>query len=297
MRRGRTKKTRTNRPALGGAPTRADSAQVQEPAAGSYEIDSGNAELIPDDDNSSGWLLRINGVQSSHIDLADPLRLEFEYMRWMAALIEASWSTEMKIRVLHLGGGACSMARYLAAAYAGARQVVVEIDGRLAELVRGWFDIPRAPLVRIRVGEARAVTEALSPGSRDLLIRDVFSGPLTPAPLTTREFTEQARRVLSATGIYLVNCGDTADLVRARREVATIGAVFQHTAMIADPPMLKGRRHGNIVIAGSNQPLEGSPGLVRALLAGAVPAQYWDDARARQFAAGAPVLTDTEVGS
>ena len=57
---------------------------------------------------------------------------------------------------------------------------VVEIDAKLAELVRGWFDIPRAPLVRIRVGEARAVTESLSEDSRDLVIRDVFSGSTTP---------------------------------------------------------------------------------------------------------------------
>ena len=57
------------------------------PVEGVYYIDTGDCELIADQDNSTGWLLRINGVMSSHIDLADPLFLEFEYMRWMAALI------------------------------------------------------------------------------------------------------------------------------------------------------------------------------------------------------------------
>ncbi|HKS01418.1 MAG TPA: spermidine synthase, partial [Arthrobacter sp.] len=131
------------------------------PVEGVYYIDTGDCELIADQDNSTGWLLRINGVMSSHIDLADPLFLDFEYMRWMSALIESRWAPETKprLRGLHLGGGACSLARYFHAAYPDARQVVVELDGKLAEYVRVWFDLPKAPLLRLRVGEARAVTE------------------------------------------------------------------------------------------------------------------------------------------
>ena len=80
-----------------------------------------------------------------------------------------------KLRGLHLGGGACSLARYFHTAYPDARQVVVELDGKLAEYVRGWFDLPKAPLLRLRVGEAREVTETLTPDSRDFIIRDVFA--------------------------------------------------------------------------------------------------------------------------
>ena len=43
------------------------------PVEGVYYIDTGDCELIADQDNSNGWLLKINGVMSSHIDLADPL--------------------------------------------------------------------------------------------------------------------------------------------------------------------------------------------------------------------------------
>jgi hypothetical protein len=51
------------------------------PVEGVYYIDTGDCELVADQDNSTGWLLKINGVMSSHIDLADPLFLDFEYMR------------------------------------------------------------------------------------------------------------------------------------------------------------------------------------------------------------------------
>lgn len=262
------------------------------PEIGEFPIDTGTCELEPDPYNPNGWVLRINGVPSSHIDLADPLQLDFEYMRWMASLIDSRWAPSDRLRVLHLGGGACSLARRLAASHPQARQVVVEIDGRLADLVRTWFDLPRAPLVRIRVGEARAVTESLTEGSRDLVIRDVFAGSITPGPLTTREFTQAARQVLAADGVYIVNCGDSPNLAMARREAATIGAVFAHTAIIADPAMLKGRRYGNVIIAGSDAPLGEKPGLARELLGGGVPAHLWQDLRVRTFAAGAQVLHD-----
>ncbi|MCG2624290.1 fused MFS/spermidine synthase [Arthrobacter sp. I2-34] len=265
------------------------------PAEGVYPISSGTAELVRDQDFPGAWLLKINGVQSSHVVVGEPLTLDFEYMRWMAALVESRWPVDRdeSLRVLHLGGGACSLARYFAARYPQARQVVIEIDAKLAELVRGWFDIPRAPLVRIRVGEARAVTESLTEGSRNLVIRDVFAGSSTPQPLTTLEFTRAARRVLAPGGIYLVNCGDSPRLELARREVATIGEVFGQVAVIADPPMLKGRRFGNVVIAGSDQPLGEDPQLARTLLGGAVPARLLDPEAAAKFAGGARILQDS----
>ncbi|MGF4044613.1 spermidine synthase [Paenarthrobacter nitroguajacolicus] len=264
------------------------------PVAGVYYIDTGDCELLQDQDNSNGWLLRINGVMSSHIDLADPLFLDFEYMRWIAALVESRWPREQKpkLRGLHLGGGACSMARYFHAAYPEARQVVVELDGKLADYVRGWFDLPKAPFLRIRVGEARQVTESLTPDSRDLIIRDVFAGAFTPRALTTREFTAHADSVLAPDGLYVVNSGDAPDLKNARADAATIADTFEHTMIIADPAMLKGRRYGNMIMAGSHAPFGDDPTLARKLLGGGVPAHIWDDAKVRAFARGIPVRHD-----
>ncbi len=264
------------------------------PVAGVYYIDTGDCELVADPDNSNGWLLRINGVMSSHIDVAAPLFLDFEYMRWIAALVESKWPPESKpkLRALHLGGGACSLARYFHAAYPDARQVVVELDGKLAEYVRGWFELPKAPLLRIRVGEARKVTEGLTPGTRDLIIRDVFSGALTPRALTTREFNDHASTVLAPGGLYVVNSGDAPDLKNAREDAATIADTFAHTMIIADPAMLKGRRYGNMIMAGSHEPFGDDPQLARKLLGGAVPAHIWNDDKVRAFAVGAQIRHD-----
>lgn len=263
------------------------------PVPGIHAIDTGTCELTQDRFNPNGWVLHVNGVPSSHIDLADPARLDFEYMRWISSLTTAQWPQTFRLRVLHLGGGACSLARSFSETFPDARQVVVELDGALAGLVRDWFDLPRAPLLRIRVGEARAVTESLSDNSRDLIIRDVFAGSRTPEPLTTLDFVEHAKRVLDAAGVYVINCGDSPDLRLARREAATISAAFRHTVIVADPAMLKGRRYGNVIIAGSDAPLGEHPGLARELLGGGVPAHLWRGEQVTRFISGARILRDS----
>lgn len=268
--------------------TRPESARPG-PAAGRYPITTGVAELSADP-VAGGWLLTINGAQSSHIH-PDPSVLEFEYMRQMAAAIEDRYARTDPLRVLHLGAAACALPRYLADRYPAARQVAVEIDAELARLAREWFDLPRAPLLRIRVGDAREVVRSLTEHTREVVIRDAFLRARAPRHLTTAEFLQQVRRVLVPGGRYLANCGDNRDLKLARSEVATAAAVFGHVAVIADSAMLKGRRTGNIVLVASDEPVEDSPDLIRRLLADPLPAQMLAGRRAREFGSGA-VLHD-----
>ncbi|GAB3269317.1 spermidine synthase [Sinomonas notoginsengisoli] len=267
------------------------------PTEGLYPISTGSAELIQDGSSSDGWLLKINGVQSSHIVLGEPLRLDFEYMRWIVALVEDRFDPERtgRLRVLHQGGGGCSMPRYLAARFPDARQVVVELDAKLADYVREWFDLPKAPLLRIRVGEAREVTESLTPATRDVVIRDVFAGSRTPEPLTTVEFIQASARLLDGSGLFVANIGSAPDHVSARIEAAAIAEAFPHVAIVADHAMLKGRRYGNIVVAASMTPIVASPALRRRLLGGGLPAQVWDDSQTRTWIGATEPLRDPAV--
>ncbi|GAC51257.1 spermidine synthase [Gordonia aichiensis] len=256
------------------------------PVPGSHPIDTGTAEVVADP-ISGGWLLLINGTHSSHIHPDDPSALDFEYLRQMAAVIDDRFpDASTPLRVLHLGGAACALARTLADRYPRARQVAVEIDAELARLVREWFDLPRAPRLRIRVGDARTVTESLTEGSRDVVIRDAFADARTPSHLTTVEFVQAVKRVLTPGGLYLANCGDarTLDLVRA--DAAAVADVFANVMLIADPAMLKGRRTGNVVVVGSDDELGPSTGLVRTLLSDPLPARTMSGVEARRFGRG-----------
>ncbi|MFT4199448.1 spermidine synthase [Gordonia sp. (in: high G+C Gram-positive bacteria)] len=255
------------------------------PEPGRYPIDSGTAELSP---VGGGWLVTINGAESSHIDPDDPGRLDFEYMRQMATLIEQRFPSGSRgPRVLHLGAAACALPRYVDHRHPGARQVAVEIDAALAAYAREWFDLPRSPALRIRVGDARDVVEQLTSGTRDIVVRDAFAGDRAPEHLTTVEFTRAVAELLDDGGLYLVNCADDRRLALARSEVATIASVFGHVVLVADAAMLKGRRTGNVVIAASDRPIEVTAALTRTLLADPQPAQILDAARTRAFAGGA----------
>lgn len=270
------------------------------PVAGVYEGDYGPIELEQDPYSAGGWLVSVNGVPSSHIIIGEPRELVFEYMRWIAVAVEAHVRDHLdpaSLRLTHLGGGACTLARYFADVYPQSRNTVVELDGSLAMLARQWFDIPRSPRVKIRVDDAREVAEAFAPASRDVIVRDAFAGAVTPTSLTTVEFFAHCRRGLAPDGIYVANCGDHHDLRGAKAELAGMAEVWEHVAVIADPPMLKGRRYGNIVLLASDAGLltESGAGMAtasRELLGGGVPAQYKDEKWTRRFFSGAAPRRD-----
>lgn len=223
--------------------------------AGVYPISTGEAELVPDGYHADGWLLLINGVQSSHVIVGQPRMLDFEYMRWIAAVLDSHIQAHFnpdKLRITHLGGGACSLARYCADVYPNSRNTVVELDAKLAEYVRDWFDIPKSPRVKIRVGDAGTVTRSFAPASRDVVIRDVFAVDKTPAELTSVDFVRMVDHSLAPGGLYILNCGDGPSLDGARAEVAALFEVFEQVCLVADAAMFKGRRRGNIIIAASH---------------------------------------------
>lgn len=281
---------------------RAQAVNTASSIIGNYEISTGKAEVVADEFRSDAYVLYVNGVPSSHVSIGRPRDLDFEYMRWLAAAIEhfvEAYLDPARLRVTHLGGAACTMARYFADVWPESRHTVVELDDKLASYVREWFDIPRAPTVKIRVGEARRVTDSFKPATRDVIIRDVFAGETTPESLTTLEFFRSAHSSLAPGGLYAANCGDRSDLRLAKAELAGMSQVFEHVAVISDPAMLKGRRYGNIILLGSDTPLpaEGSAeaaALAKPLLAGAVPAQYKDERWTREFFSGANALVDED---
>lgn len=227
------------------------------PALGQGPISTTYAtvELTPDTDDPSGVLLLLDGVQSSHLYLDDPTRLMFEYMQQMLLFAQHWADANQPLNVVHLGGAGCALPRAMAELWPQSRHLVAEIDAKLAELVRQWFDLPRAPRLRIRTDDARAMVQSLRPGAGDLVIRDTFAGGAVPPHLRTVEFTELVADRLDDGGCYLLNLADNPPLPVARREAATLARVFAHTAVIAEPGILRGRRYGNVVIAGANRPL------------------------------------------
>jgi spermidine synthase len=255
------------------------------------EVDSGTAELVPDRDRPQAWALLLDGAPQSHVDLAEPTRLTFGYQRRLGHVVDAAAPPGRPLTVLHLGGGALTLPRYVAATRPRSRQQVAEIDTRLTELVRRELPLDRSWQIRVRGGDAREVLAKTPEGWAELIIADVFRGARVPAHCTTVEFTTLAARALAPGGLYAANIADGGRLDFARAQLATLRTAFSEVAVLADPAVLRGRRFGNLVLLASTAPLPLSA-LRRAMAADATAPRLLAGADARDFEAGARPATD-----
>lgn len=223
---------------------------------GTYPVDTGEAVLARSRHDPELWTLSVNGVPSSAVHTGDPTRLEFEYLQLLAHALALHPRPEpTPLDVVHLGGAACALPWALELARPGSSQVVAELDAELARLVRTWFPLPRAPRLRLQVGDARTVLASRRDASADAVVRDVFAGAVTPHHVTTRSFVADAARVLRLDGLYLSNVAERPPLTVLRAEIATAAAVFEQVGMVAETGMLRGRRYANAVLVGSRRPV------------------------------------------
>ena len=205
---------------------------------------SGTVELVTRD---SGILMLIDGTESSWIDLRDPAHLDFEYLQQMDAVLGALLAEPAPVRAVHLGAAGCALARAWEARRPGSTQLAVEIDEVLAQRVREWFDLPRSPRLRIRVGDATQVAPSLRAGQWDAVVRDVFSGGVVPPSCRSRQFHGACRTALAPEGLYLVNL-PSLPRERAAADLAAVRSLFGGVLVVADAASARGRRRGNLVI-------------------------------------------------
>jgi hypothetical protein len=165
----------------------------------------------------SGRLLRQAGMDASYVDLADATHLEFDYMRWLRIVLRAAAAR----RVLHIGGGACALARALAAADPGGRQEVCEVDSDVLTVAREHLGLRRTPGLRVRHAEGRAHIATQPDRSWDAIVIDAFVGVRVPLRLITVEAMIEAARVAPLT---LVNVVDNRS-ARDTRAVASAAAL------------------------------------------------------------------------
>lgn len=209
----------------------------------------GTVELLADHDRPGGWLLLIDRIRQSYVDLDDPTYLDFEYVQGFADVLDALPAGPLA--VTHVGGGACTLARYVAATRRGSSQIVLEPDAALTEQVRAKLPFARGVKVRIRPVGGRVGLAALPDGGADVVVLDAFAGGRVPAELTSREFVADVARVLRPDGVLLVNVADGPPLTYSRRLVATLRTRLPNAMLRADPSVLKARRFGNLVLAAS----------------------------------------------
>jgi spermidine synthase len=210
------------------------------------KVPADKIELAVDPARPTGRTLLAGGVEQSYVDVADPTYLRFDYVRRMAAVADLAAPAGDPLRVLHLGGGALTLPRYVAATRPGSAQLVVERNPAVVDLVARDLP-PRPDGVEVQVADARAAVTAAGAGSYDQAAR-------MPPHVSTVTFAAEVARVLRPDGIYLVNVTDLPPLVITRVQVATLRTAFADICAVADRRMLRGRRYGNVVLAAACHP-------------------------------------------
>jgi spermidine synthase len=212
-------------------------------------------ELVRDLDRKNSWLLSVEGVAQSYVDLDDPTNLELEYIALFADVIDSYFDAGRRLDVLHLGAGACTLARYVATTRPGSRQKAYDADAEVVAVALDRLGVGTVQGLKLVVGDARDAVQQATDAAMQCIVTDVYVGPRAAVNVLSLEAMTDVRRVLRPGGLYLVNVADRAPFAFAKPVLATVHAVFEHVALLADPGALRGRRYGNIVVAASRKPL------------------------------------------
>ncbi|MFD5875739.1 spermidine synthase [Streptomyces sp. NPDC060322] len=267
---------------------------MNEPIPVIRDTDCGTARLLPDVDRDRAWLLTVDGAPQSYVDLDEPCHLEFEYVRRLGHVVDRAGSPGEPLDAVHLGGGALTLPRFVAATRPGSRQDVAEADRGLVELVGEHLPLPEGAGVTVHATDARGWLEEAPEDSADLLIADVFGGARVPAHLASVEYARAAGRVLRADGVYAANLADGAPFTFLRSQLANFAEVFDELALIAEPAVLRGRRFGNAVLLASRAPLD-IAALTRLCAADAFPARVEHGPALTRLIGGARPVRDSEA--
>lgn len=227
-----------------------------------------HARLLPGRGANGGFTLLVDGVTQSHVNPDDPLDLQLEYVRAIAAVVSAWHPGSDPLAALHLGAGGLTLPRYLAATRPGSRQHVVELHRELFDFVLDALPLRDDVVLTVQFDDARAAVDraARSRGGYDLAIVDVFSGSAAPSSAGTVEFFRALRDLQAPEALTIVDTLGGGDLDLARRMTATLAEEAPHVTVITARSVILGGAPGNLVLVASASPMPVEA--IGALLAG-----------------------------
>ncbi|MBJ2120039.1 fused MFS/spermidine synthase [Arthrobacter sp. MSA 4-2] len=208
-----------------------------------------HAEIDEDAFLDGAYILSIGGAQQSHVNLAEPSQVFYEYLRRIANVIDVVRPPGEPLRVLHLGAGALTLVRYVQATRPGSEQTAVELERELLDFVLEHLPLPEGTQCRVLLDDAAAALDGLPAAGFDAIVLDVFAGADAPAHLTEAPFYRRLLELAAPGGVVLVNVGDDPPLGFARRQVRTLAGEARGIAALGETAMFTGRYPGNIVIA------------------------------------------------
>ncbi len=187
------------------------------------------------------------------------------------------------------------MPRYLRETRPGSDHLVLEVDPLLVEISEDELGLDLGDDIEVATGDARlsirdAGEDRVRPRRRRRL-RRVCRSPGTSPP---SEFLRDLEATMTDDGVLVLNVIDYGPRDFLRAELATVGAVFDHVAVLGPPSRFGPRDQpdgGNVVVVASQTPLDLGAVLAANVARGGDAVALHGDALER-FVGEAPVLTD-----
>ncbi|MBG0739149.1 fused MFS/spermidine synthase [Paeniglutamicibacter antarcticus] len=182
-----------------------------------------HATIAPDGWTDGAFVLSIAGAEQSHVNLARPEEIFYEYLRRIAHVVDLVAPGGRPISALHLGAGALTLARYIQRTRPGSVQHAVELERELLDYVLQQLPLPAGSILTTHIGDAREVLNQLEPDlSFDVIVLDIFSGPEAPEHIACTGFYQEAIARLAPAGVLVVNVGDEPALTLVRSQVRAL---------------------------------------------------------------------------
>lgn len=200
--------------------------------------------------------LTLDRLLHSYVDLDDPTFLVYSYEKVFADIATTVAASMDGPRVLFIGGGGYTMPRFLETTYPDSTLEVIEIDPAVTQAAHEQLGLDRDTSIVTYNRDARMKVPDLPGGSYDLVLGDAFNDVSVPYHLTTVEFNQQVKALLTDEGIYAVNAVDklhTGAFLRAL--VNTFQQTFPHVYVLRDNARWDSDSRYTYVVAGSLRPL------------------------------------------
>ncbi len=150
-------------------------------------------------------------------------------------------------QVLMIGLGAGTVPKQMTQIYGPIAIVGVEIDPRIAEIGRKYFDMTEPNLeVVVQDGRYFLMTDDRK---YDLIGTDAYQQPYIPFQMTTKEYFQHVRDRLTPNGVAVINVGRTSTDFRLVHTIAgNMKSVFPNVFIIDIPGTI------NSIVIATNQP-------------------------------------------
>jgi spermidine synthase len=140
----------------------------------------------------------------SRMDMSDPFRPCLPYYPLMFA---GYLFVPEPQRILVVGLGAGILSRWSAHYFPDATVDSIELDPEVVDVAKKFFGFEEGERQRVVIRDARVQIKALQheDASYDVIMLDAFRGGYIPPNLTTKEFFEECRDILSPGGALVLN--------------------------------------------------------------------------------------------